>query len=170
MTSNVIGVFHDPNSALIAAGELKGAGFESLEIMSPVPIHGVEEVLGKKKSAIKNFTFIGALIGGLSGFALAAGTSVLYPHPVGGRPIITIPPFLIITYELAILFGILATVLGFIVSARLPAFRNRVYAPEAAVDKFVVTAPYDNDEHFKRAEAILNDAGAEQVRAVGEEE
>ncbi len=170
MTSNVIGVFHDPNSALIAAGELKGAGFESLEIMSPVPIHGVEEVLGKKKSAIKNFTFIGALIGGISGFALAAGTSVLYPHPVGGRPIITIPPFLIITYELAILFGILATVLGFIVSARLPAFRNRVYAPEAAVDKFVVTAPYDNDEHFKRAEAILNDAGAEQVRAVGEEE
>lgn len=170
MTSNVIGVFHDPNSALIAAGELKGAGFESLEIMSPVPIHGVEEVLGKKKSVIKNFTFTGALIGGISGFALAAGTSVLFPHPVGGRPIITMPPFLIITYELTILFGILATVLGFFISSRLPAFSNRVYAPESAVDKFVVTAPCDNNEHFKRAEAILNDAGAEQVRAAGEEE
>ena len=170
MTSNVVGLFHDPASALTAAGKLKGAGFESLEIMSPVPIHGVEEVLGKKKSVIKNFTFMGALIGGLSGFALAAGTAVLYPHPVGGRPIITIPPFLIITYELTILFGLLATVLGFFISSRLPAFRNRVYVPEAAVDKFVVTAPCDSDEHFKRAEAILNDAGAEQVRGIGEED
>ena len=170
MTSNVIGLFHDPNSALTAAGQLKGAGFEDLEIMSPVPIHGIEEVLGKKKSVIKNFTFMGALIGGLSGFALAAGTAVLYPHPVGGRPIITLPPFFIITYELTILFGILATVIGFFVSSRLPAFRNRVYVPEAAVDKFVVTAPCDDAEHFNRAEAILNDAGAEQVREIGEED
>ena len=80
MTSNVIGLFHDPESALTAAGQLKGAGFESLEIMSPVPIHGVEEVLGKKKSVIKNFTFMGALIGGISGFALAAGTALSLIH------------------------------------------------------------------------------------------
>ena len=166
MTTNVVGLFHNPQAALAAAGELNGAGFEDLEIMSPVPIHGVEAVLGKKKSAIKHFTFTGALIGAISGFALAAGTAVLYPHPVGGRPIITMPPFLIITYELAILFGILATVLGFFVSARLPAFRNRVYVPESAVDKFVVAAPCDNKEHFKRAEAILNSAGAEQVREI----
>ena len=166
MTNNVVGLFHDPESALTAAGELKGAGFESLEIMSPVPIHGVEKVLGKKKSVIKNFTFTGALIGGMSGFALAAGTAVLYPHPVGGRPIITMPPFLIISYELTILFGILATVLGFIVSSRLPAFRNRGYVPEAAVDKFVVTAPCDDAEHYQRAKAILNAAGAEQVRKI----
>lgn len=169
MTSNVVGLFHNPNSALTAAGALKGAGFENLEIMSPVPIHGVEAVLGKKKSSIKHFTFMGGLIGGITGFALAAGTAVLYPHPVGGRPIITMPPFLIITYELTILFGILATVLGFFVSSRLPAFRNRVYVPESAVDRFVVTAPCDNPEHFKRAEAILNGAGAEQVREIGVE-
>ena len=170
MTNSVVGLFHNSKSALAAAGELKGAGFEDLEIMSPVPIHGVEEVLGKKKSAIKNFTFFGALIGGISGFTLAAGTSVLYPHVVGGRPIITIPPFLIITYELTILFGILATVLGFFISSRLPAFRNRVYVPEAAVDKFAVAASCDSDENFKRAEAILSDAGAEEVRGIGEED
>jgi len=170
MTTNVVGLFHNPEAALIAAGELKGAGFEDLEIMSPVPIHGVEAVLGKKKSAIKNFTFMGALIGGITGFALAAGTAVLYPHPVGGRPIITMPPFLIITYELTILFGILATVLGFFVSSRLPAFRDRVYVPESAVDKFVVAAPCDNNEHFKRAEAILNGAGAEEVRELGSDD
>lgn len=169
MTNNLIGLFHDPDSALAAAGRLKGAGFDTLELISPVPIEGVEEVLGKKKSVIKNFTFFGALAGGITGFVLAAGTSVLYPHPVGGRPIIAIPPYLIITYELTILFGILFTVLGFIISSRLPAIRNRAYVPEAAVDKFAVTVSCASDDHARRAGAILNEAGAEEVREQGEE-
>ncbi len=165
MTNFAVGLFHGPDSALAAAGTLKGAGFATPELISPVPMEGVEEVLGEKKSVIKNFTFFGGLIGGMSGFLLAAGTAVLYLHPTGGRPIITIPPFLIITYEATILFGILFTVLGFFISARLPAIRDRVYVPEAAVDKFAVTVSCDDDEHFKRAETILREAGAEEVRS-----
>ena len=169
MTNFAVGLFHAPASALAAAGTLKSAGFTTPELMSPVPMKGVEEVLGEKKSVIKHFTFFGGLLGGSLGFLLAAGTAVLYLHPTGGRAIITIPPFLIITYEATIFLGILFTVLGFFISARLPAIRERVYVPEAAVDKFVVTVACDNDEHFKRAEAILNEAGAEQVREQTEE-
>ncbi len=169
MTNIALGLFHEPQSALAAAGTLKGAGFATPELMSPIPIEGVEEVLGEKKSVIKRFSLFGGLFGGLFGFALAAGTAVLYVHPVGGRPIITIPPYLIITYEMLILFGILFTVLGFFVSARLPAFRDRVYVPETAVDKFAVSVVCDNEEHLKRAQAILHEAGAEQVREVAEE-
>jgi hypothetical protein len=164
MTSNALGIFGDPESALVAAGQLKGAGFDGLEIMSPIPIHGIDEVLGPKKSVIKRFTFFGGIFGALAGFALAAGTAVLYAHPTGGRPIITIPPFLIITYEMTILFGILATVLGFLISARFPAIRERVYAPESAVDKFVVAVSCDSDESVNRAGAILRAAGAEEIR------
>ena len=169
MTNIALGLFDEPKSALAAAGTLKGAGFAALELMSPVPIEGVEEVLGEKKSVIKRFSLFGGLFGGLFRFALAAGTAVLYVHPVGGRPIITIPPYLIITYEMLILFGILFTVLGFFISSRLPAFRDRVYVPETAVDKFAVSVVCDNEEHLKRAQAILHEAGAEQVREVAEE-
>jgi len=70
MTNIAVGLFHGPESALSAAGTLKGAGFSALDLMSPVPIEGAEEVLGEKKSAIKRFTFFGALIGGISGFVL----------------------------------------------------------------------------------------------------
>jgi len=170
MVSNALGLFGDPESALDAAGQLKSAGFEGLEVLSPIPIHGIDEVLGPKKSVIKRFTLFGAIFGGLFGFALAAGTAVLYLHPTGGRPIITIPPFLIISYEMTILFGILFTVLGFLFSARFPAIRERVYAPEAAVDKFVVTVACDTDESVDRAAAILNAAGAEEVRNISEDE
>ena len=169
MANSALGLFHEPEEALAAAGRLKGAGFATPALLSPIPLEGAEEVLGEKKSVIKRFTFFGGIIGGLSGFILAAGTAVVYLHPTGGRPIITIPPFLIITYEMTILCGILATVIGFLISARLPAIRERAYVPEAAVDKFAVTVACDSDETFQRAESILRDSGAEEVRALAEE-
>lgn len=169
MASNALGLFSDPESALDAAGQLKGAGFAGLELLSPIPVHGADEVLGPKKSVIRRFTLFGGLFGATFGFVLAAGTAVLYAHPTGGRPIITIPPFLIITYEMTILFGILATVLGFFISARFPAIRERVYVPQVAVDKFAVTVACDNDEVFGRAEKILRAAGAEDVQDISEE-
>ncbi len=169
MAIHLIGLFHDPDSALAAAGKLKGEGFETPEIQSPIPIHGVEEVLGKKKSVIKRFTLIGAITGGMTGFLLASITAVLFPHPTGGRPIITFPPYLIITYELTILFGILATVLGFLISARLPAIRERLYVPEAAIDKFVVSVACNNVENIGRAREIFHTLGVDEIRQLVEE-
>ena len=169
MAIHLIGLFHDPDSALAAAGKLMGAGFETPEIQSPIPIHGVEEVLGKKKSVIKRFTLIGAITGGTTGFLLASITAVLFPHPTGGRPIITIPPYLIITYELTILFGILATVLGFLISARLPAIKERLYVPEAAIDKFVVSVACNSGENINRASEIMRDLGVDEIRHVKEQ-
>lgn len=169
MADNALGLFHEPEGALEAAGKLKSAGFARPELMSPIPLEGVEEVLGEKKSIIKRFTLFGAIFGGFSGFLLAAGTAVLFVHPTGGRPIITFPPFLIITYEMTILFGILATVLGFLISARLPAIKERLYVPETAVDQFAVTVACDSDEQFGQATAILLEAGADEVRQLAGE-
>ena len=178
MTSFVVGLFGDPESALAAAGSIQTADLGTPELMSPVPMEGVEEVLGEKKSVIKRFSLFGAIFGGISGFLLAAITAVLYAHPTGGRPIITFPPYLIITYELTILFGIVFTVIGFFVSARLPnglwtawwkQDENRPYVPEAAVDKFAVSVSCASNENVQQAETILRTAGAEEVRDLTEE-
>ena len=178
MKNFVVGLFGDPESALAAAGSIQTADLGTPELMSPVPMEGVEEVLGEKKSVIKRFSLFGAIFGGISGFLLAAITAVLYAHPTGGRPIITFPPYLIITYELTILFGIVFTVIGFFVSARLPnglwtawwkQDENRPYVPEAAVDKFAVSVSCASNENVQQAETILRTAGAEEVRDLTEE-
>ena len=168
MANNALGLFRGPEAALAAAGKLKGAGFTTPSIMSPIPLEETDHVLGEKKSVIKRFAFFGGIFGAIAGFGLAAGTAALYLHPTGGRPIIAIPPFLVITYEMTILCGILATVIGFFISARLPAIRDRIYVPETAVDRFAVAVPCDSDEHFQRAESILRESGAEEVRALTE--
>lgn len=169
MAVSAIALFAQPQAALSAAGNLKRAGFAAPDVISPIPLENAEEVLGSKQSVIKRFTFIGAILGGISGFTLAAGTAVIYLHPTGGRPIIPFPPFLVITYELTILFGILATVIGFLISARLPVIRERAYAPEAAVDQFAVAVICEDDERFEHAAAILLDSGAREIRRTTED-
>ena len=54
-------------------------------------------------------------------------------------------------------------------STRGAAIRERIYVPEAAVDKFAVIVACDSDEQRRRAEAILHDAGASEVRATMEQ-
>ena len=166
MATSAIGLFVEPQRALTAAVRLESAGFAAPAVMSPIPLEAADEVLGKKQSAIKRFTLFGAILGGMAGFTLAAGTAVLYLHPTGGRPIIPFPPFLIITYEMTILFGILATVIGFLISARLPAMRERAYVPEASVDRFVVAVSCNDEECLERASGLLREAGAEEVRTL----
>ena len=74
--SNIVGVFPEPESALSAASSLKGAGFGELEVMSPIPLEGAEEVLGEKKSVIKKFSLFGAIFGGISGSSVSDTASV----------------------------------------------------------------------------------------------
>lgn len=168
MAATVMGLFREPGPALAAAVQLQDAGFPRPELMSPIPVEGVQEALGEDRSAIKRFTFFGALFGGLFGFVMAAGTAVLYLHPTGGRPIITLPPFLIITYEMTILFGILATVVGFLISARLPAVKERAYLPQSAVDRIAVAVACSGDDEVEQALKMLSEAGAQETRRMEE--
>ena len=167
MTKSVMGMFRYQEDSLDAAKKLKSSGFANPQMMSPVPVHDAYEVLEYGVSSVRRFSLVGAIVGAISGFSLAVACALVFILPTGGRAIIAVPPFLIITYEMTILFGILATVLGFLISARFPAISERVYAPETAVDRFGVTVSCDSADASIRAAAILREAGAEEVRHIG---
>jgi len=86
--------------------------------------------------------------------------------PTGGRAIITVPPYLIITYEMTILFGVLFTLIGFHFVSGLPAWRDRPYLPSANIDRFLVVVENAAGDQVARAEAIIRQAGAEQIQHV----
>ena len=148
MKLSVLGLFQYEDDFLTAAGKFKEAGFDDITLMSPIPVHGVEEVLGKKKNRIRYFSYFGAVIGAICGFALAVSTALTFVLPTSGRPIITFPPYLVITYELTILFGVVGNVLGFLLFARLPRGRLPVYYdPRCSGEYFGVAAVCSgNDE------------------------
>lgn len=98
----------------------RGVPKDRLEVISPFPIEPVLELLEPRPSPIRFFSLFGALAGMLTGFAFTIYTSLSWPLITGGKPIVSIPPFVIIAFELAILFGALATFAGFLILSKLP--------------------------------------------------
>ena len=160
----IVGTFAFEEDFLAAARNLRSSGFDDISLLSPVPLKEAQEVLGLGKSPVRHYSLAGAIIGAISGFAMAAGTALVFILPTGGRAIITIPPFLIITYEMTIMFGVLFTLIGFHFVSGLPAWKDRPYVPSANVDRFVVVVEGAAAEQAERAEAIIREAGAEEVR------
>ena len=162
----IMGTFAYEEDFIAAAESLTSSGFDNISLLSPVPLADAQKVLGLGKSPVRHFSLAGAIIGGLSGFAMAAGTALVFILPTGGRAIITLPPYLIITYEMTILFGVLFTLMGFHFVSGLPAWRDKPYSAAANVDRFVVVVEGAEGEQVTRAETIIRDAGAEEVRHV----
>ena len=152
--------FAHEDTAVGAAAALREKGVEDFELFSPIPLHHADAAVGLGKSPVRVFTLAGALLGAVGGFALCVWTATRFLLPTAGRPIIALPPYLLITYETTILLGVLATLLGFFVVGRLPAWKDRAYRPASNVDRFVIAVA---GASAGQAEEILRASGAESI-------
>jgi molybdopterin-containing oxidoreductase family membrane subunit len=159
----IMGTFAYEEDFLAAAERLKASGFSDISLLSPLPLEAAQEVLGLGKSPVRRFSLAGALIGGASGFAMAVATALVFILPTGGRAVIALPPYLVIAYEMTILFGVLFTLLGFHFVSGLPAWHDAPYLESANIDRFVVVVEGIEGEHASQVEAIIRAAGAEQI-------
>lgn len=166
MTKSILGTFQYQEDSLAAVEQLKTSGFSNLHLMSPIPVHDAYETLELGVSSVRRFSLIGAIVGAISGFSLAVACALVFILPTGGRAIIAVPPFLVITYEMTILFGVLATLLGFHFVSGLPAWRDAPYHPRVIVDQFSVVVDYDEEHQRANAERLLREAGAEEVQNI----
>jgi hypothetical protein len=131
--------YEDPGEFLRQLETLRRAGVPArrLRVVTPYPVHGMEARLGLRPSPLRYFTLAGALTGLACGFAFPIATVLDWPLMTGGKPLISLPPFVIIAFELTILFGALASLLGFLHLTRLPQPR-RVLEPEVLSNAFVI--------------------------------
>src|SRR5215472_6303211 len=160
--AGVVGVFGSIDAALLAVRELKSKGYANLTVYSPTPHHELEEALDQGISPVRLFTLLGALTGCAFGFYYAIGTSLDWPLITGGKPIVSLPPFIVIGFECTILIGALSTVAGMFLNARLPKLREAAgYDPRFSNDKFGVVA-FGGPAQVATAEQIMRAAGAEE--------
>src|SRR5262249_1965699 len=103
--STVLGVFAHVDTATRAIRELRARGLHSTATYSPVPLEDFEEALtgsGLPRSRVRLFTLVGALTGTACGFALTIWTALKWNLITGGKPVVSIPPFVVIAFELTI--------------------------------------------------------------------
>ena len=165
-TANVLGVFAHVDTTLQAIRDLRAKGFSNLTVYTPVPVEEIEHEIDKVEplSKVRLFTLVGALTGTATGFFLTIWTSLKWELVTGGKAPVSIPPFVIIAFELTILFGGLATLIAMLLLGKLPKTKpSLTYDPRFTLDRFgvAVACPPETAEQVR---SLLTGAGAEEVR------
>jgi len=187
-----MGFFDDPTALVDATSKVREANYESFDVFTPYPVHGLDAAQGLKRSPLPYVTFIA----GATGFMLAMGlqywtSAVDWPLNVGGKPFFSWPAFVPILFELTVLLAGLSTVGAMFALNGLPNIFKKSFDPALTRDRFavVIDAPRvktedddgDDDEEapaavksykaFSESEAaeFLKKLGAKEVRTVYQE-
>jgi len=162
----ILGIFAHVDSTVRAIRDLRARGFTDFFVYLPVPVEEIEAALeeGRPVSPVRLFTLIGGLTGTVTGFALTIWTSLKWGLVTGAKPIVSIPPFVIIAFELTILLGGLSSLLAILVLGKLPSLRRSPsYDPRFTVDRFGIAVTC-SPNLVAAVRTCLQDAGAEEVR------
>jgi len=160
----VMGVFFYVDDAAAAVRALRQAGQRNVSVFSPIPHHEIEEALEQGPSLVRWVTFIGGALGFTGGMTLCIYSVLSYPLVVGGKELISVPPFMIPTYESMILLGGLTNLLAMLALGRLPQVKLRApYDPRFTEDRIGVWVTCTGAE-AERVKEILRGHQAEEVK------
>ena len=161
----LVAVFPGPRELIEGIKATMRSGAEVVETLSPVPVAEVDELLPQRPSMVPWFTLLGCISGAVVGMGLQIGTVMQWPHLVGGKPAISLPAFVVVTFEMTILLGAVATFVGLLLNAKLPQITKEYYHSGCAKSDFALVLRHDPAERAS-VESMLFEAGAQEVRAV----
>lgn len=120
-TYGLMAEFDSAQELVAAAHKTHAAGYQKMDAYSPFPVEGLADAIGFHKNSVAFVVLVGGIIGGLSGYALQYWVSTIaYPLNIGGRPYHSWPSFIIVTFEMTILFAGLAAAFGMLALNGLP--------------------------------------------------
>jgi hypothetical protein len=129
--------FDNPTALVNAAKAAREEGYRKLDAYSPFPIEELTDALHLHKNKLPLIVLIGGICGGLTGYLLQYYVTVWYfPINIAGRPLHSWPAYIIITFEMTILFAALSTVLGLLGLCGLP----MPYHPTFNVPRFALAS------------------------------
>ena len=136
-------------------------------VITPCPKHEIDHALGEQTTLVPWIALAFGALGCFIGYSFPAWTASDWVLPVSGKPIVAIPPFTIIGFELTILFTTIFTLLGlfllgFIDSLRFPIPKSAKKYRRFQRDRFGVVVRCDAVK-LKEFESIMKKNGAEEV-------
>ncbi|MFQ5679984.1 MAG: DUF3341 domain-containing protein [Gemmatimonadota bacterium] len=147
-----------------AIERLREAGHVELEVFSPIPSPELEEAMEIHSSPVGMWALIGGITGCTTGILLTAGTSLAYPLVTQGKPIVSVPVFIVVMFELTILLTGIFALFSMLVHARRPKLSlSPNYRPHFSVDRWGVFVPLAAEHDRSQAERLVRENGAVEV-------
>ncbi|MEE8465710.1 MAG: quinol:electron acceptor oxidoreductase subunit ActD [Dehalococcoidia bacterium] len=160
----ILGLFETADNAADAGDALKEAGVSQndYDFLTDVPYP--EGAFGERHEShrLYIFPFVGALIGLTVGILLTSMTQMAYPLVQGGKPILSLPPMAVVTYESTMLTAIAFTIIGIIFESRLPAFKQGLYDTRITEGYIGVLVNVEEDQ-LTQTQTLLTQAGAVDI-------
>lgn len=160
----VLGVFPNLDDTVEAIEELKRKRLGEVTVYSPTPRHELEHAIHAPTSPVRRFTLVGGLLGVSFGYWIAIWVSDYWPLVVGGKAIASWIPYTVFGFEVMVMFGGLATVIGLFINSRVPRLTMTVgYDPRFSHGDYGIWVETPPDR-IKDTEALLRAHGAVEVR------
>src|ERR1700724_2595250 len=154
----VMAEFDSAQALVDAAHATHQAGYRKIDAYSPFPIEGLAEEIGFHRDEVPLVVLIGGIIGGLTGYIMQYWMSAVdYPLNIGGKPAHSWPPFIVITFEMTILFAGISAVFGMLALNGLP----MPYHPVFNIARFALAS---RNRFFLCIEATDRRFGLEETR------
>ena len=94
---------------------------------------------------------------------LATAQANFLVQPQGGKPVIPLPSNFVLTYEMLILFGVLFTVVGFIISSGLITKKSKIYSEKIGVDQIGIMLDLD-DQQLEATKSLFQQHNVLEIR------
>lgn len=152
----IMAEFDSAQALIDAAKHTHQAGYQKIDAYSPFPIEGLAEEIGFHHDEVPLVVLIGGILGGLTGYAMQYWMSAVdYPLNIGGKPPHSWPSFIVITFEMTILFAGIFAVFGMLALNGLPMPYHPVFnIPRFALaskDRFFLIV-FSSDQKYNPAE------------------
>ena len=168
----IVAAFSSPEALLDAAARLKEKGFPANDALSPFPIEGIEEMLGVKRPTIRRPMALAGFSAAAAAYAIEFySAAIAYPYNSGGRPLNSIPVFVLVPFEVGILAAGIAGFATLLVKCGLPSLHHPLFAARgierATSDRFFLAVDATREEGAaSKVRAILEEIGASSVAEV----
>jgi hypothetical protein len=144
--------FETPAELLAATKRAYRDGFRRMDAYSPFPVPDLPEALGVHDDRVNLLTLVGGIMGGLTAYLLQYWiNTIAYPTNTGGRPHHSWPAFIIVTFEMTVLFAGISAVFGMLALNGLPYPHHPVFNVQgfegASRDRFFLCIE-SVDPHF----------------------
>ncbi len=157
-----------------AAEKVRDAGFTAWDLHSPFPIHGVEDVMGFKRTKLPYISAIVGLTGAGLGYLMQWWMSGNYEIVVQGKPPTAWEPYVPIIFEAGILLTAFATIGAMFAMNGLPRLHHPLFTHEAFLDSsddkfFVYIEAKDEKFDMERTRTLLESTGADRIDVIEDE-
>ncbi len=171
-TFGALAEFANPAELYHACEKVRDAGYNDWDSHSPFPIHGIEKAMGFSWSMVPWWSLVFGLSGAAGGFLLQVWVStVASPLIISGKPLLSWPAYIPVTFELGILCCAFGTLIGMCVINRLPMLYHWLFHSERfekfSDDGFFISVEA-TDAKWDAAgvQQFLTDIGATHVELV----